>query len=554
MFRLSHLSSATLALTLGLSACGGGSSESLTALRDALSAKLVPVGDTLALTTSGRLISFNRDTPSTQVSGFAITGLAANETLLDIDRRPADGKLYALGSKGGIYSIVPSTGGATAVSTLRASPGDDNPFTALSGTNFGIEFNPVVDRMRVVSNTGQNLRINVDTGEAITDGILTSDSTLTPTTPSVSAASYTNSFAGTTTTRLFSLNLATNTLDLLNPPNNGTLVSGPPLGVTATSANGFDIDGRTNTGYAALTVGTTTSLYKINLDATAPTAAATLVGALPGNEGIRGLALNQPTRMKVTGLSADNRLVGFDARSPNTLTSNVAITGLNAGENILGIDVRPADSLLWALSSTGRLYTLNSDTGAATFKVALTADPADLTAPFTALDASTALSVDFNPLADRMRVITPTGQNLRINVLTGLTTTDAAINRASAPASVVAAAYGSNFAGTTTTTLFDLDANVDTLAIQAPPNDGTLTDVGALGINLTGIAALDIAGGDNGLVLAALRVGTTGPYLLQTISLTTGVATPYLNTSGNAALSQIGGANGPAIIDIAIRP
>ena len=551
MFRLSHLSSAILALTLGLSACGGGSSDSLTTLRNALSAKLVLVGDTLALTTSGRLISFNRDTPSTQVSGFAITGLAANETLLGIDRRPADGKLYALGSKGGIYSIVPSTGVATAVSTLRASPGDDNPFTALSGTSFGIDFNPVVDRLRVVSETGQNLRINVDTGEAITD------STLTPATASVSAAGYTNSFAGTTTTRLFSLNLATNTLDLLNPPNNGTLVSGPPLGVTATGANGFDIDGRTNTGYAALTVGTTTSLYKINLDATAPTAAATLVGALPGNEGIRGLALNQPSQMKVTGLSADNRLVGFDPRSPNTLTSNVAITGLNAGEKILGIDVRPADSLLWALSSTGRLYTLNSDTGAATFKIALAADPADLTAPFTALDGSTALSVDFNPVADRMRVITPTGQNLRINVLTGLTTTDAAINRASAPASVVAAAYGSNFAGATTTTLFDLDANVDTLAVQAPPNDGTLTDVGAagaLGINLTGVAALDIAGGDNGLVLAALRVGTTGPYLLKTISLTTGVATLYLNTSGNANLSQIGGANGPAIIDLAIRP
>jgi Domain of unknown function (DUF4394) len=353
-------------------------------------------------------------------------------------------------------------------------------------------------------------------------------------------------------TRLFDINLTTNTLDLQDPPNSGTLIAGAPLGIVPTAVNGFDIDARNNTGYAAFTVGGATSLYRVNLAAAAPTAAATLVGAIAGGEQVLGLALKQPAAPTVTGLTSDNRLVTFDPRSPNTLTTNVAITGLNPGESILGMDVRPADGQIWALSSSARLFTLNATTGAATFKIALTADATDTTAPFTALDGSATLSVDFNPVPDRMRVVSPLGQNLRINVATGATFTDAAISRTSAPASVLAAAYSNNFAGTTATSLYDLDGNVDVLTLQNPPNDGTLTDIGPLGLDITGFAALDIAGGDNGLVLAAVRVGTTGPFLLNTISLTTGTVTPYANTSGNSALSQIGGASGPTLRDIAI--
>lgn len=95
-------------------------------------------------------------------------------------------------------------------------------------------------------------------------------------------------------------------------------------------------------------------------------------------------------------------------------------------------------------------------------------------------------------------------------------------------------------------------SNVDVLTLQNPPNDGILTDVGPLGLDITGFAAIDIAGGGNGLILAALRASATGPFALNTILLTTGAATLYTNTSGNAALSQIGGASGPALRDIAI--
>lgn len=547
MFRKTALSTAVLALTLGLAACGGSDDAPVAAVPTPIVP--VAVGDTIALTASGRLISFNRAAPGTLVGSIAVTGLTGTETLLGIDIRPANGALYALGSAGSIYRINPATGEAVVSSTLRAAAGDDLPFTALSGTNFGVDFNPVADRLRVVSNTGQNLRINVETGDAITD------LAIAPTSANIAASGYTNAFPGTTTTRLFNLNLTTNTVDLQDPPNNGTQVTGAPLGVVVSAVNGFDIDARDNMGYAALTVGTTTSLYRVNLAAVAPANAATVVGAIAGGEQIRGLALTQPGILTVTALGSDNRLYTFDPRTPNTLATNVAITGLNPGENILGMDVRPADGQLWALSSTARLYTLNPTTGAATFRVALSADATDLTAPFTALDSSATLSVDFNPVPDRMRVITPAGLNLRINVATGATITDGSINRVSGPASVLAAAYTNNFAGTTATQLFNLEGTNDVLTLQNPPNDGTLTNIGTgLGLDITGAAALDIAGGENGLVLAAVRVGTSGAMELRSVNLTTG-ATALYPTGSTAALSQIGGVGGPTLRDIAIiRP
>jgi hypothetical protein len=533
---------ATLAAALlagGLVACGGSDDDD-----DNGTPPPQPVGDTIALTASGRIVSFDRAAPATLVGTVNVSGLAAGETLLGIDIRPADGRLHALASSGTIYTIDPATGRATLLSTLRAASGDDNPFTALAGTSFAVDFNPAADRLRVVSDSGQNLRINVTTGDTITDGTIA----LPGASAAVSAAAYTNSFAGTSTTQLFDLDVAAGTLHLQSPPNDGTLAVGLPLGVTADAANGFDIDARTNTGYAALTSGGVTSLYTVSLT----TGAATVVagGAIAGGEAIRGLALVQPDTPTAIGLAADNRLLAFAPSAPNTLTATTAITGLQSGEAVLGIDFRPSDGMLYALASGGRLYTIDPDSGAATFKVALAADPADATAPFTALAAG-ALSVDFNPLADRLRVIDASGQSLRINVDTGATITDGSINRIGAPPMVVAAAYANNFAGTTTTSLFDLEANSNVLALQNPPNNGTLVDIGALGVDIDAGAAFDIAGGGNGLALAALRVGASGPMTLYAVNLTSGAATLYGGLSADAAL--IGGAGGAALIDLAIR-
>jgi len=227
------------------------------------------------------------------------------------------------------------------------------------------------------------------------------------------------------------------------------------------------------------------------------------------------------------------------------MTTTKAITGLMAGESIVGVDYRlrtetDKSGVLYGLSNLGNLYIINTDTGAATGKLALTADPTDTSAPFAGL-SGTAFAVDFNPVPDRMRVLSSNGQSLRINVDTGVTITDGAINGV-ANAVISAAAYTNSFQRTTagTTMLLDLDQTSNQLLLQNPPNDGTVAPIGAFGAALTLGASngMDIAGGDNGLVLATNGAG------LYRVNLTTGVATELT--------TKIGSATTPALIDLAI--
>ena len=529
-------------IAMTLSACGGSDSHDEAVVTPP--PPVVLAGDVFVLTSSNKLLSFDRATPATIRSTASVTGLQAGENLLGIDFRPADGQLYGVGSTGRIYTLNGVTGAAALKATLAADAADTTaPYTALAGTQFGVDFNPVADRLRIVSNTGQSLRINVDTGATTTDGNINGGAA----NAAITAAAYTNSFAGTASTTLFVIDAANATLYTQNPPNNGTLAGAVPLGVAATGVAGFDIDARTNTGYAVMTVAGVRNLYTLNL--AAATAPATLVAAIGVTEELRGLALKTPAAPVAYGLTDDKRIVTFKTATPNTLDANVAVTGLAAGERLLGIDIRPKDGLLYGISSAGRIVTIEPATGAVTVKATLAADAADATAPYTAI-AGTAFGVDFNPVADRLRVIGNTGQSLRINVDTGATTTDGAINGAGAAPVVTAAAYTNSFAGTSATMLFDIDTAGASLALQNPPNDGTLVNVGALEVAVAGDAGFDIAGGANGLALAALRTSAAGPSSLYRIDLATGAAV----LSGGAAtpaLSAIG--NGTVgLVDIAI--
>jgi hypothetical protein len=517
------------AIALSLSACGGSDDDTPVTPPP----PVVEAGDTVMLTASNKLASVNLDTPAAIRSSVAITGLQSNEVLLGIDYRPADGMLYGVGSTGRIYTLNPSTGMATVKSTLIADAADTTaPFTALAGTEFGVDFNPVADRLRVVGSTGQSLRINVDTGATTTDGSINGGAVNT----AINAAAYTNAFAGTASTTLFVIDAVNSTLYTQNPPNNGTLALPVPLGASATVVGGFDIDARNNKGYAVMTVGGVRGLYAVNLGATA--AAATLVTALSVSEDVKGLAIRTPAAPTVFGLTASARLISFKPASPNTLASDVAITGLAGSERMVGIDFRPKDGLLYGFSSTGRIHTIDPLTGVATFKVAAMADVADLTLPFSVI-SGTEFAVDFNPVADRMRVISDAGQSLRINVDTGATTTDGTINRAGALPVVTAGAYTNSYAGTTSTALMVIDTDSDSLMLVSPPNDGTLTLVGQLGVALSGDGGMDIAGGANGLALASLRTAGAGPSHLYRVDLGTGLALP-VNGTANTALSVIG--------------
>ena len=453
------------------------------------------------VTTANQLVRFDSATPGTLTTVGAITGLQTGEDVVGMDFRPATGLLYALGGTSRLYVVNKTTAAATFVASLS---------TPLNGTAFGVDFNPTVDRLRIVSNTGQNLRVNPNDGATLVDGALN------PATTGVNAAAYTNSFNGATTTTLYDVDTNSDQLFIQNPPNAGTLVLVGSLGVDLQSATGFDISTGTNTAYlvgtGAVGIGSPT-LFTVNLTS----GAAAMVGAVGGAGNLvslRGLAAEIGSSVGYTayGVTTANQLVSFNTARPNTILSTVAINGLQPGENVLGIDFRPANGQLYALGSTSRLYRVNVTTGAAS----------QIGAAGAFALSGTEFGFDFNPTVDRIRVVSNTGQNLRLNPNDGtLAATDGTLNPGTP--NITSAAYTNSFAGATATTLYDIDSGTDALYIQNPPNNGSLVLVGALGFNITDTNGFEIAAGSN-TAFAALQVNGETASKLFAINLSTGTA------------------------------
>jgi len=212
---------------------------------------------------TNNLLIFNPAKPATVITKM-ITGLSSGEKIVGIDFRPLNGQLYGLTSNSRIITLNASSGAAAIVGTIS---------TPLSGTDFGFDFNPTVDRIRIVSNTGQNLRYNPNDPSlpVINDG------SLNPGTPFVTAAAYTNNFAGATSTMLFDIDPMTDKLYLQNPPNSGGLVEVGNLNFNIDAANGFDIGGTSGTPWAILTADNRARLFTINTS----TGAATVKGDFP---------------------------------------------------------------------------------------------------------------------------------------------------------------------------------------------------------------------------------------------------------------------------------
>ncbi len=214
----------------------------------------------------------------------------------------------------------------------------------------------------------------------------------------------------------------------------------------------------------------------------------------------------------IIGLVDGKTLVWIDPATKK-VTGKADIKGASA---IVGIDVRPADGMLYAVSQDGGIYTVDAKTGAATMKSKLSET----------LKAGVTVTVDFNPVADRLRIITSEGVNLRVNVDDGKAVVDGALKykdgdaQAGKTPNVIAGAYtNSSNPKPGATALYDIDAAGHLLS-QAPPNDGILNTVGMLGIKLDGPVAFNIVakGEDNA---AWLVTGNT----LYAVDLKSGKAT-----------------------------
>jgi hypothetical protein len=281
---------------------------------EALEARIAPA-TLFGLDQFNNIVRFDSATPGTTDAPIPITGLAAGEVLHGIDFRPATGQLYALGvvegagtddATGRIYTINTLTGAATQVGAAPFST------TLADDAHYGFDFNPTVDRIRIVNSADQNLRVNPDTGAlAGTDTALNNAAA----SEEIVGAAYDRSGGGLASTTLFGIDFANNTLvrqggvDGNPSPNLGGITTIGPLGVfLGTPDGGFDIAPGTDTAYAALTTQGVTgphSLYTINLT----TGAATLVGEVgTGSTFLRGLAA-ATTALVVAGTAGPDSLV-----------------------------------------------------------------------------------------------------------------------------------------------------------------------------------------------------------------------------------------------------
>jgi hypothetical protein len=222
--------------------------------------------DVVGLVDGTSLVRFTTADATVTGEPATVSGLDGDTRLIGIDYRVQDGQLYGVGEQGGLYSLTES-GTATKVGELSVP---------LDGEVFGVDFNPAANALRIISDTGQNLRQPFATTplpKTVADTELTNPAQApatgtVPATGVVSAAYTNNDTEDTTATSLFVLDAKVGRISLQSPANGGTLAPTGNLGVEADAGWGFDIhtseDG-VNTGYATLQVGNGYELHSIDL-------------------------------------------------------------------------------------------------------------------------------------------------------------------------------------------------------------------------------------------------------------------------------------------------
>ncbi|MDI4635192.1 DUF4394 domain-containing protein [Pelomonas sp. V22] len=259
-----------------------------------------------AVTLGNQLIHFNAGQPQKILSRQALSGLLAQDRLVGIDYRVARGQLYGLGASGQLYRIDTASATASTVGSQAVLTGE--------GREYGFDFNPTVDRIRVISDTGLNLRMHPDTG-AMVDSDPSKPGLQLDGTPSfdakdinagkkaaVVAAGYTYNKTDEkqTTNYVIERNLGIlahmGTKEGVTPavsPNTGRLYTVGPLGLPPFERATLDISDISNTAYAAITPAAdssgraTSRWYRIDLK----TGKVQLMGSIGEGELVVGAAL-----------------------------------------------------------------------------------------------------------------------------------------------------------------------------------------------------------------------------------------------------------------------
>ena len=236
------------------------------------------------------------------------------------------------------------------------------------------------------------------------------------------------------------------------------------------------------------------------------------------------------------GVTPANQLVVFDSANANVLLRSVPITGfLSPGETITDIDVRPATGGLYGHSNLGRLYLIDP-TSAFAIPVG---NAVTQTVPN--------IGLDFDPATDRLRILSNRGENLVVDPTSG------ALIRAATPLAyapddpaagiaprITGAAFSNNVPRTPSRTLFAIDHALNTLVRVGglALNDGLLTTIGSLGIDVTNRVGFDIAPSSN-VAFASLQRSDQAISKLFTINTATGQASRIGKIGGGLLLNDI---------------
>lgn len=244
------------------------------------------------VTTANELVQFNAGQPQKLLSSKPLQGLAAQEKLLGIDYRVARGQLYGLGTSGQLYRINTATGQTEKIGTPVALPAE-------GATEWGFDFNPTVDRIRVVNDAGFNLRLHPDTGAIVDgnadqpgvqlDGRLAYDAADVNAgkAPAIVAAGYTYNKENDKITTNYALDGKLGVLvhqgsrEGVQPvvsPNTGKLYTVGSLGVGSFTQATLDISDIGNVAYSAIRREGRSSWYRLDL----ASGRATLIGTVSG--------------------------------------------------------------------------------------------------------------------------------------------------------------------------------------------------------------------------------------------------------------------------------
>ncbi len=238
------------------------------------------------------------------------------------------------------------------------------------------------------------------------------------------------------------------------------------------------------------------------------------------------LAAGGAQAVTLVGLTSSNEIARFDTANIAATTTFTSITGLAAGDRFIGIDLRPTNNTIYGITLSNQLYSVNEQTGAATFVAALSS---------AIVNPSLGYGIDFNPVADfsggsSLRLISSAGSNYAINANTGVVTTATSI-----AAGYSGVAYSNSTPGgpaPASTALYFVNSSNDTLAVATSSfNAPTLTTVGSLSIDVLGANGFEIAGG---VAYAAFNVdaGTSLATGIYTVDLATGAATSLGSFNG----------------------